>query len=247
MTRPRGRRLARRRVRRLRRGPARCGASSRRRGGGPVLDVGAGTGRVALDLARRGVEVVALDVERDLLAALRDRAAAEGLDRRDRRRADARALRSRRAASRWCVAPMQTVQLLGGRAGRARSWPRARAPPARPAACSASRSPTRWRASTTEHDEPPLPDLREVDGVRYAQPAGRGARPATARRDRPRAPGRRAATARGSTSADVIELDRVDAGDARRRGARRGLEPRGARRIPATDDYVGSTVVLLRA
>ena len=31
--------------------------------GGPVLDVGAGTGRVALDLARRGVAVTALDLE----------------------------------------------------------------------------------------------------------------------------------------------------------------------------------------
>ena len=31
------------------------------REGSPVLDVGAGTGRVALDLARRGHEVVALD------------------------------------------------------------------------------------------------------------------------------------------------------------------------------------------
>ena len=29
--------------------------------GGPVLDVGAGTGRVSLDLAAHGVDVVALD------------------------------------------------------------------------------------------------------------------------------------------------------------------------------------------
>src|SRR5690606_9884788 len=32
---------------------------------GPVLDVGAGTGRVTLDLARRGREVIALDAEPD--------------------------------------------------------------------------------------------------------------------------------------------------------------------------------------
>ena len=38
--------------------------------GGPVLDVGAGTGRVALDLARRGVEVHALDLDRALDAAI---------------------------------------------------------------------------------------------------------------------------------------------------------------------------------
>jgi SAM-dependent methyltransferase len=39
-----------------------------------VLDVGAGTGRVALALAADGHEVVALDREPDLLAALRERA-----------------------------------------------------------------------------------------------------------------------------------------------------------------------------
>ena len=42
--------------------------------GGPVLDVGAGTGRVTLELAASGVPVVALDVEVPLLAALRYRA-----------------------------------------------------------------------------------------------------------------------------------------------------------------------------
>ena len=47
---------------------------------GPVLDVGAGTGRVALDLARHGVRVTALDVDGALLAELAARAGAEGLD-----------------------------------------------------------------------------------------------------------------------------------------------------------------------
>jgi 2-polyprenyl-3-methyl-5-hydroxy-6-metoxy-1,4-benzoquinol methylase len=41
------------------------------REGSPILDVGAGTGRVALDLARRGHEVVALDLSAGLLDALR--------------------------------------------------------------------------------------------------------------------------------------------------------------------------------
>ncbi len=36
--------------------------------GGPILDVGAGTGRVALDLAAAGHEVVALDLDPLLLA-----------------------------------------------------------------------------------------------------------------------------------------------------------------------------------
>src|SRR5687767_10004566 len=43
--------------------------------GGPVLDVGAGTGRVSLALAAAGVPVVALDAEAPLLAELDRRAA----------------------------------------------------------------------------------------------------------------------------------------------------------------------------
>ena len=46
------------------------------RTGAPVLDVGAGTGRVTLELASEGVEVVALDLNPRLLAALDCRAAA---------------------------------------------------------------------------------------------------------------------------------------------------------------------------
>jgi 2-polyprenyl-3-methyl-5-hydroxy-6-metoxy-1,4-benzoquinol methylase len=44
------------------------------RTGGPVLDVGAGTGRVTLELAAQGVEVLALDAAGPLLAALECRA-----------------------------------------------------------------------------------------------------------------------------------------------------------------------------
>ena len=38
--------------------------------GGPVLDIGAGTGRVTLELAAAGTAVVGLDIEPALLAAL---------------------------------------------------------------------------------------------------------------------------------------------------------------------------------
>ena len=47
--------------------------------GGPVLDVGAGTGRVALDLAARGHEVVAVDLEAELVEACAERALARSL------------------------------------------------------------------------------------------------------------------------------------------------------------------------
>ena len=82
--------------------------------GGPVLDVGAGTGRVTLELARAGLSVVALDLDDQLLEVLRERA--WDLDVRTVV-GDAQAF--------WvgdrfalCIVPMQTVQLLGGPDGR---------------------------------------------------------------------------------------------------------------------------------
>ena len=78
--------------------------------GDPVLDIGAGTGRVTLDLAREGYRVTALDRDQELLAELARRAG----DLKVRTvLADARdfELAERFAV---CVVPMQTVQLLGG-------------------------------------------------------------------------------------------------------------------------------------
>ncbi len=43
-------------------------------GGGCVLDAGCGTGRVAIELARRGVEVVGVDADPAMLAAARTKA-----------------------------------------------------------------------------------------------------------------------------------------------------------------------------
>ena len=43
--------------------------------GGPVLEVGCGTGRVAIDLARHGHHVLGVDIEPAFVSALRERAA----------------------------------------------------------------------------------------------------------------------------------------------------------------------------
>ena len=85
--------------------------------GGAVLDVGAGTGRVALDLAAGDVVVVALDADTRLLQALEHRAA--GL-RVETVVADAREFTLDRRFS-LVLVPMQTLQLLGDRAGARRS------------------------------------------------------------------------------------------------------------------------------
>ena len=42
--------------------------------GGSVLDAGCGTGRVAIELARRGHEIVGVDLDRGMLGAARDKA-----------------------------------------------------------------------------------------------------------------------------------------------------------------------------
>ena len=85
---------------------------------GPVLDVGAGAGRVALELARAGHDVTALDLDAELLAELRARAAARGA-RGAHRAGRRRRLRAPGPPFGLIAVPMQTIQLLPGRAARA--------------------------------------------------------------------------------------------------------------------------------
>lgn len=92
--------------------------------GGPVLDVGCGTGRVALELARAGHTVTGVDVEEALLGELARRA--RGLP-VTAVRSDAREMDLHERGFALCIAPLQTVQLLGVPAGRARFLAAARA------------------------------------------------------------------------------------------------------------------------
>ena len=93
-----------------------------------MLDLGCGTGRVALDLASRGHEVTGLDADADLVRALEERA-------REREPARARPWwptpgpSSCRSAFALAIAPMQVVQLLGGPAGRRAMLARVAGPP----------------------------------------------------------------------------------------------------------------------
>jgi SAM-dependent methyltransferase len=210
------------------------------REGAPVLDVGAGTGRVALDLARRGHEVVALDLSAELLGALRERGAGLPVT---AVQADAREF-DLDARFTLVIVPMQTVQLLGGPAGRARFLARAREHLA-PGGLLAVALADALEAFDADHDHPPVPDLREVDGVVYAS------RPMAIRDlgDRAAIERVREVVARDGTrtvSDDVIELDRVDADELAAEAGAFGLRAQAPRRIPPTLEYVGSTVVMLR-
>lgn len=83
-----------------------------RRQGGPVLEYGAGNGRIALPIARHGVEVVAVDHSAPMLRDLRARAAREPRDVRKRVaavRGDMRRVRLRASRFPLVVATFNTV------------------------------------------------------------------------------------------------------------------------------------------
>src|SRR5688500_5488810 len=88
-----------------------------RAGGGPVLDVGAGTGRVALRLARAGHAVTGLDRDPLLLSVLGERARAAGVEVATLV-ADAADFETGGGFGLVAV-PMQTIQLLPDAAARA--------------------------------------------------------------------------------------------------------------------------------
>jgi SAM-dependent methyltransferase len=206
-----------------------------------VLDVGAGTGRVTLDLARRGTPVVALDADARLLAALQERAA--GLPVRTVT-ADARAfdLGERFAL---IIVPMQTVQLLEGPAGRA-AFLRCAQRHLRPGGLLVLALADALECFDEERDQPPVPDVADVDGVVYfSRPVAvrdEGGRVALERiRETVDRQGRR--TAEG----DVVRLDRVEAATLEEEARAAGLRVLPRRSIPQTDEYVGSDVVVLGA
>lgn len=84
---------------------------------GPILDLGAGTGRVTLDLAAAGHEVTALDSDATMLDELALRAERRGL-RVACIQADARRLGTIGSFA-LVIAPMQFAQIMGGATGRA--------------------------------------------------------------------------------------------------------------------------------
>ena len=209
---------------------------------GPILDVGAGTGRVALDLAAQGHDVVALDIDAELLAELKRRAAQRGLA-VQAIVADGGAFELPGRSFGLILAPMQTVQLLGprGRAGFLRAA-RAHIAPGGLVACALADA---FESFDADHVLLPLPDTAVIAGVQYvSQPVAlrdEGTRVAIERiRQTLDGDGRRTA------EPNLIHLDRLDAPLLEREAAAAGLTPLPPGWIAATDDHVGSTVVMLR-
>lgn len=209
---------------------------------GPVLDVGAGTGRVALDLARRGHRVIALDRDPELLEALGERA--RGLPVRAVR-ADARAFSLDEPVG-LCLAPMQTIQLLADATERASFLRCARAHlrPGGRLACALADAAEGvvvgpWAA-------PPAPDRGEIGGTWYeSQPVGLrddGDGLVIERlRTTYRPDGRR------TVAGDAVRLARLSASRLGREGERAGLRAEPTRLVAPTEEHVGSEVAVLRA
>lgn len=204
---------------------------------GPVLDVGAGTGRVAIPLAQHGHEVTALDCEQALLDVLLDRA--RGLP----------VLTACADARDWVqplaygliIVPMQTIQLFGGAEGRGRFL----------AAARASLRPGGLLAIAVADMTPPdsalpapfEPDVVTVgDSVYESRPVcvSRDCETLVIERERTRTSGSQAV--RSSYS---LSIDDIDAASIVAEAVRAGLAAAGRRLIPAAGAYLGAEVVLL--
>jgi SAM-dependent methyltransferase len=221
--------------------------------GDPVLDVGAGTGRVALDLAGAGYHVTALDRDPELIAEL---------ERRLGRDSDIVAVPSRASVTTvvadarefdlggrrfpLVIVPMQTIQLLGSVEGRSAFLRCAHRHMAPGGVLAAAISEVLDLYEVVDDFTAPLPDVREYDGVVYSsQPLavradGEGF-VLERRRETVGVAGER------TVEDNVIRLDRVTVRGLQREAHDAGWQPAGRARVPATNDYSGSEVVILRA
>jgi SAM-dependent methyltransferase len=205
--------------------------------GGPILDLGCGTGRVALHLARRGHATVGLDLDPELIAALAERA--DGLPLRavvgDARRFE---LEEEVALA---LAPMQMAQLLDDSSERVECL-----------SCIAAhlRPGGRIALSIVEalpresEGPPPLPDVREVDGWVYSSlpldAVDIGEEIVIQRLRQTVSP-----AGELSEEENEIRIRTLAAAELEREGVEAGLTPLPRRRIAPTDLHVGSTVVVL--
>jgi len=205
--------------------------------GGPVLELGCGTGRVVLRLARRGFTAVGLDSDVELVDSLRERAAGLPLT---TVLADARDFTLEEPVS-LAIAPTQMLQLLPGAEERLaclRCVAAALLPGGRFAASILERMPE------PDGAPPPLPDVREVDGWVYSSLAVEAAV----------GPGeivihrlRQTVSPDGELGEEpnAVRIATFPAAQLEQEAAACGLQPVERREIPATDIHVGSTVVVL--
>lgn len=203
-----------------------------------ILDIGAGTGRVALPLARAGFDVTALDLEPELLDVLTQRAEEAGVT-VPTVAADACDFTLERQFD-LIIVPMQTIQLLPERSGFFGSVRRALCPGGLLVAAIATQL-------ETYDGRPPLPapDIGHFGDHTYiSQPVSVqvGAHSAAIDRVRQRVgPGDER-----ETTENRIELSIVSPGLLAEEAAAHGLEADDLRHIEETPEHVSSEVVVFR-
>lgn len=204
---------------------------------GPVLDLGCGTGRVALHLGRRGHSVTGLDLDPELIAAFCERGAGLPVSAVV---ADARGFELESGAA-LALAPMQLMQLLSGPAERGQCL-----------RCIAAHLPAGGRVAMAivermpkaEEGASPPPDVREVDGWIYSS------LPLDATADGGEIVIRRLRQTLSpagdlSEEQNEVRIHTLSARQLESEGAEAGLAALPCRSIPPTDLHVGSSVVLL--
>jgi SAM-dependent methyltransferase len=221
--------------------------------GDPILDVGCGTGRVALDLADAGHRVTALDLDPDLLGALGDRSGELSVQAVC---ADARSFALSRRDFALCLMPMQTLQLLGDATERT-AFLRCARVHLRPGGLLACAIVTELDPFDAADGSPgPTPETRSVGETLYISQATSVTvlprRVVIERSQRSISADARERSDGGSADQptverNVIELARVSVAELEREGLEAGFRPEPALVIEPTDEHVGSLVVMLRA
>jgi len=193
--------------------------------------------------------VTALDLDPELLAALRERAVGMRVETVC---ADARTFALPRSDFSLCIAPMQTVQLLGGSAQRVEFLRRAHAH-LRPGGVLACAIVTEIDAFDCDAgDLGPTPEIVRIEGVSYISRATRvqvGRRAVRIERERAVLASEEQATQKQQPTwvRDVVDLDQVSVAQLQREGREAGLVAAGTRVIPATEEHTASVAVMFGA
>jgi precorrin-6B methylase 2 len=212
--------------------------------GGPLIELGCGTGRVGLRLARER-QVLGIERSPALAGAFNERAKRDGLD-AQALVADAASLHLRRLFP-LIIAPMQMIQQVGGseaRLGVLHVIAEHLADKGRAALAIVEDAALAELGAAEDGRRAPLPDMRELHGwVFSSRPVSVRIADHAAIVERLR----ESVDPRGERT-EERHADRIESLDADRlEGEARvaGLTPAGRRPLPASPGYAPSTVVIL--